>query len=578
MVHISEDEINNIRKQADIVDIIGGYLTLTKKGQDYKCVCPFHDDHSPSMSVSPAKQIYKCFSCGAAGNVFSFVQNYEQVSFVEAIKIVADKVGYHLNSNLDYQKKEKYPLEHEIMELATKFYQNNLITKKGIKAQEYLKNRQINQDTINEFQIGLSLDDEATLSKLLIKKGYDLQKLIDLGLTNGDSNHFSDVFSGRITFPLWDKDGYVIGFSSRIYRNENLPKYINTKETYLFKKGENLFNYHRAKKYAKNKEILIVEGQLDAIRIYSTGIKNVVALMGTALTKSVLDLLKNLRCQIILCLDNDDAGLNATLKNGDILLNAGFEVKVIRLSGAKDPDEYIKEFGVEAFKKNLTAPFSYLDFKISSLKQKYNLKNNEDVTLYINEVLEILNANDNDIYTELTLNNLSKEFNLSLELLRNRYNSLKKVESVAKEIFLPPKKNIDKLTSLDKVIRKVLYYMMNDVEYINLYQKKLGYFTDKNYRQIANEIVYFVEKNRYINIADFITYTSELSINKLVLEISREDEELNQRYFLNYLDLIKKKVRENKIQNLKKEIHKEQDMYKKMEIAKEIAKIKKEVL
>ena len=299
MVHISEDEINNIRKQADIVDIIGGYLTLTKKGQDYKCVCPFHDDHSPSMSVSPAKQIYKCFSCGAAGNVFSFVQNYEQVSFVEAIKIVADKVGYHLNSNLDYQKKEKYPLEHEIMELATKFYQNNLITKKGIKAQEYLKNRQINQDTINEFQIGLSLDDEATLSKLLIKKGYDLQKLIDLGLTNGDSNHFSDVFSGRITFPLWDKDGYVIGFSSRIYRNENLPKYINTKETYLFKKGENLFNYHRAKKYAKNKEILIVEGQLDAIRIYSSGIKNVVALMGTALTKSVLDLLKNLRCQIM---------------------------------------------------------------------------------------------------------------------------------------------------------------------------------------------------------------------------------------------------------------------------------------
>src|SRR5699024_9602683 len=142
---------------------------------------------------------------------------------------------------------------------------------------------------------------------------------IDLGLTNGDSNHFSDVFSGRITFPLWDKDGYVIGFSSRIYRNENSPKYINTKETYLFKKGENLFNYHRAKKYAKNKEILIVEGQLDAIRIYSSGIKNVVALMGTALTKSVLDLLKNLRCQIILCLDNDDAGLNATLKNGDIL-------------------------------------------------------------------------------------------------------------------------------------------------------------------------------------------------------------------------------------------------------------------
>ena len=578
MVHISEEEINNIRKRADIVDIIGGYITLTKKGQDYKCVCPFHDDHSPSMSVSPAKQIYKCFSCGAAGNVFSFVQNYEQVSFVEAIKIVADKVGYQLSGNFDYEKKEKYSLEYEIMDLATKFYQNNLVTKKGLQAQEYLKNRQINQDTINEFQIGLSLDDPATLSELLLKKGYKLQKLIDLGLTNENTSRLSDMFIGRITFPLWDKDGHVIGFSSRIYRNENLPKYINTKETYLFKKGENLFNYHRAKKYAKNKELLIVEGQLDAIRIYSAGVRNVVALMGTALTKSVLDLLKNLRCQIILCLDNDDAGLNATLKNGDILIEAGFEVKVIRLSGSKDPDEYIKEFGVDAFKKNMSSPLSYLDFKISFLKQKYNLNNNEDISLYLNEVLEILNNNNDDIYTELTLNNLSKEFNLSLGTLKNRYNSLKKVENVAKEVFTPPKVVENKLTSLDKVTRKVLYYMMNDAEYIKLYQKKLGYFTDKNYRQIANEIVYFMEKNGYINIADFISYTSLLPINKLVLEISGEDEKLEQGYFLNYLNLIKKKVRENKIRDLKKEMRKEQDVHKKMEMAKEIAEIKKEVL
>ena len=206
------------------------------------------------------------------------------------------------------------------------------------------------------------------------------------------------------------------------------------------------------------------------------------------------------------------------------------------------------------------------------------MNNNEDISLYLNEVLEILNNNNDDIYTELTLNNLSKEFNLSLGTLKNRYNSLKKVENVAKEVFIPSKVVENKLTSLDKVTRKVLYYMMNDAEYIKLYQKKLGYFTDKNYRQIANEIVYFMEKNGYINIADFISYTSLLPINKLVLEISGEDEKLEQGYFLNYLNLIKKKVRENKIRDLKKEMRKEQDVHKKMEMAKEIAEIKKEVL
>lgn len=578
MAYISEEEIDNIRKQADIVEIIGSYLPLTKKGQDYKCVCPFHDDHSPSMSISKSKQIYKCFSCGAAGNVFSFVQNYEQVSFVEAIKIIAEKIGHHISGNINYEKKEKYEKEYEIMNLACKYFQNNLSTKKGVSAKKYLLEREINDKDIDEFQIGLSLDETNSLFNLLTKKGYDTKKLSELGLVNLNDDKISDVFIGRITFPLYDKDGHVIGFSSRIYRNEDLPKYINTKETIIFKKGDNLFNYHRAKKFAKNKELIIVEGQMDAIRLYISGIKNVVALMGTALTKNQINLIKQLRCKVILCLDSDDAGSNATLKNGELLIAEDINVEVIRLSGAKDPDEYIKKYKVDAFLKNLDNPVKFFEYKVINLKEKTNLNNSEELSNYINQVITMLTKTNDSILNEITLKKLSNEYNLSYDILKNKYESLNKVENIAKEIFYSPKKIKTNLDILDKTIRKILYYMMNDSKYVELYQKKLGYFSSKDYRHLANEIVYFKEKNGKINIADFITYASKSEINDLVLQIATDDEEINDKYFYKYLEIINKKVKEEEIKKLKVELRNELDSYKKMEIAKKITEIKKEVL
>jgi DNA primase len=580
MAFISNDEINDIRAKANIVDIIGDYLPLQKKGKDYKCVCPFHDDHSPSMSISESKQIYKCFSCNAAGNVFTFVQNYENVSFMEAVKIVSEKIGYHLNGTITIPVNNKHAKEHEIMNLAEMFYQNNLNTSNGINAKNYLIKRGINEDIIKEFGIGLSPDSNDTLANLLIKKGYEVTLLDNLGLINVSNNKCYDVFSRRISFPLHDQDGNVIGFSCRIYRGEtDTAKYINTKETYLYKKGNTLFNYFRVKQAAKKeKTLVIVEGQLDAIRVYSSGIKNVIALMGTALTKEQIELIKKLRVKVILCLDADDAGKKATIVNGELLVNAGIIVQVIRLADYKDPDEYILNKGIDAYQENIKKPIDFIDFKINTEKENVNINNTEELATYINKVIEDISKETDPILKEITLNKLSKEYNLSLDVLKSKLKSVKQVETIAQEIFVkqeasPP----TKLTSLDKGIRKVLYYMMNDIKYIKIYQNNLGYFLDKTYRQIANEIVYYSEKNKDINQADFISYISKNEeLYQTVMEIiDTEDENLSQEELYKIIRVIDEKNRELQIKKLKGELKEEMDIAKKIAITEKIAEIKK---
>ena len=578
MSFISNEEINKIRSNTNIVDIIGSYLPLHKKGKDYKCVCPFHDDHSPSMSISEDKQIYKCFACNAAGNVFTFVQNYENVSFAEAVQIVASKIGYNLTGTFQIPTNNKFKDEHKLMELVNMFYQNNLNTSFGLPAKKYLESRGINDQTINDFQIGLSLDSNTSLSDLLVKKGYKEELLEKLGLVNISGGKLYDTFKGRITFPLHDYEGNIIGFSCRIYRGEDEAKYVNTKETYLYKKGDNLFNYHRASTAAKKEHVLImVEGQLDAIRVYESGIKNVCALMGTALTKEQINLIKKLRSSVILCLDGDKAGSNATIKNGNLLTEQGIKVQVVRLSDYKDPDEYILKKGIDAFKENLKRPIDFIDFKMTSLKDDYDLENSEALATYINKVIEDISKESDPILKEVSINKISKEYNISIDILKDKLNNIKKEEKLAKEIFTPPKKEVKRLDSLDKSIRKVLFYMMNDIKYIRSYQNKLGFFENKIYRNIANEIVYYSEKNKMINVADFISYiTKNQELYPIVLEIVDTDESnLSLDEFLKYVKVIDDKSKELQIKKLKEELKKELDMAKKLSIMSRITEIKK---
>lgn len=582
MAFVSSDEINNIRQAANIVNIVGSYIPLTQRGRNFVCVCPFHDDHSPSMSVSEEKQIYKCFACGATGNVFTFVAEYENVPFVEAISIVASKCGMELSqSTYTNNASQTFKKEYEIMDLANKFYQNNLKTKAGEVALQYLHDRGIDEATIKEFGIGLSLDEYDSLTNLLTKKSYDVKTLSELALTNEGKEKCFDAFSKRIMFPLWDKDGHVVGFSGRIYRDEkDVSKYVNSRETKIFKKGETLYNYHRAKEFAKReKAILLVEGFMDAIRLSISGVKNVVALCGTAMTYEQVSLLKKLRVKAILCLDNDNAGALATFTNGEMLVKNGIDTWVIRLSGEKDPDSYILQNGIEAFLKNLANPLSFFSFKMNYLKQGKDLNKVEELTDYVNSVLKNLSESDDEILRELTLNQLSEEYHLSLDVLKEKLTKLSPVEVKKKEnekVLVQEKKE-----GFQKSCEKILYYMMSGTEYVNEYQKKLGYFTDPLYREIANEIVYYEEQHQgEIHVADFITYVMDKeNIRNKVMTIVTEalNEEITMSAMDDYIKAVLKVMTNKEIKRLKNLMKDELDVDKKMKLAMQIAELKKDV-
>lgn len=581
MAFVTDAEINDIRAKANIVDIIGGYIPLTQRGKNYLCVCPFHDDHSPSMSVSAEKQIYKCFSCGETGNVFTFVSKYEGVSFIEAVAIVAAKCGLKLSEttfNNNFTDVNK--TEHEIMDLAEKFFQNNLKTSFGETAMAYLKDRGINNDIIKDFGIGLSLDKNDALSTLLFKKNYTKEQLLQLGLVNDINGNLYDTFSRRITFPLYDKDGHIVGFSARIYRGEkDTSKYINSRETKLFKKGETLYNYHQARDVAKReKEVIVVEGFMDTIRLSNEGVKNVVALQGTAMTKNQIQLLKKLRVKVILCLDNDNAGLLATVNNGELLSKEGIEVFVIRLSGQKDPDEYILANGIQAFLDNLKKPLSFFEFKINYLKNGKDLNNSLDLAQYINDVLKDLSESNDEILREITLNKISKDYNLSLDVLKMKLSELKPITTAVIE----EKKEVVKKEKKDAYVigaEQILYFMMNGEKYIREYQKKLGFFPTEIYRETANEILYYFENNKTINVADFITYVSDkVTLKDEVTKIVNsaiDGEELTLEAMDEYIDVVNKLLVNREIKRLKQQMKNELDVDKKMKIAIRIADLKR---
>lgn len=578
MAMISNEEINAIRKNSNIVDIISSYVPVTLKGKDYKCVCPFHDDHSPSMSISTSKQIYKCFSCGAAGNVFTFVQNFENVSFIEAVKIVAEKIGYQINGVFKQETVLKYQKEYDLMEFVNKYYENNINTKNGLGAKDYLYKRGLSDEDISKFRIGLSPDEPATLKNILEKKGYTIKTIEDLGLVNDVDGKFFDVFRGRIMFPLYDTEGHVIGYSARIYRGEALAKYINTKETYLYKKGNYLYNYHLAKDEAKrSKKLIIVEGQMDAIRLYINGVKNVVALMGTALTKEQVELIKRLRCEVILGLDGDEAGKMATLKNGEILTQNNINVQVIRINLKKDPDEYVLTYGIDGYLKMINNPVDYLDFKLSTLQGGINSENTGELTNFINKVLEDLKTIKDPVYIEASLNKLSKNTGIAKEVLKSRLNEMSSLQTITQEVFKKEKVEEPLQTNLlDKITKKMLYYMLNDRKYVLEYQEKVGYFPNKIYRSIANEIVFFIGKNYNITVADFISYISyNETLNGEVLKILDEDEEISDDDFELIIKSYQRQKDKEDILALKQRLATELDREHQLKILEQIKNIKK---
>ena len=572
MAFLSQEKITEIRNSVDIVEIISNYITLTPRGRNYFGVCPFHDDNHPSLSVNREKKIYKCFSCGATGTVFKFIMDYENISFMEAVKKVADIGGMHVDVKTT-PKVQIHNKLHDIYDLSLKFYINNINTAAGKEAKAYLANRGITEDIIKEFQIGLALNTKDKLAKLLLKK-FDEKDIMESGLVNKNAYGYLDLFYERIMFPLYDLDGNVVAYSGRIYNREDNSKYFNTRETSIFKKGELLYNYHRAKDVARQKnQIIIMEGFMDVIRAYTIGVKNVIATMGTAVTKTQALLIKKMAKEIILCFDGDEAGAKATMACADILLNIGVTPKVIRLEDNMDPDEYIKKYGKE-FEDRIKNPISVMDFKLSYLKTGKNLSNPTDEAKYINEAIKEINKIDDDILRELTIKKVVQETGITEELILSKVTM--KEPAVIKMGNDKPKVKIDKY---EKAERNLIYYMLRSPEVIKMYNAKVTYMPTKEYRLLAREIKMFYSENGFINEADLIDYVE--CDDDLVKTINKvEEANLNDNYSLeeieDYIRVIKDHNIKNEINRLTKQMQEEVSPTKKALIAQKIIDLKKE--
>ncbi len=499
---IDNSVINDIRNKIDIVEIISGYISLTMRGKNYFGVCPFHDDHSPSMSVSKDKQIYTCFSCGATGNVFKFIQDYEHISFIEAVKKCADMCGIVLNINSltepHYIQKNKEL--YDIYELSYKFYQNNINSSLGHSAKEYLYSRKISDEEIKKFGIGLSLNDSDMLVKLLKQKNFSDKELLKSGLANANDNGLYDIYRNRIMFPLHDSNGLVIGYNGRAYNGEITNKYVNSKETDIFKKRDFLYNYHRAKDCARDKrEIIIMEGPMDVIRASTIGIDNVVATLGTAFGPAQSNLIKRLSNNVILCFDGDAAGLKATKLAIDELQKVGINPKIVRLPNNNDPDEYIQTNGKDSFLRMLSCAYNVMDFKEVLLKQDLNLNSTEDISKYINSMIVEINKIDDEILKDVTINKLCNETKVSKDLILSKL-----TQKEHKELVIP-KPIIKKTNKYEKSVQSLIYYMLRDGEVIKAYDKKITHIPDDNYRHLAFQISAFYKQHGYINVADLLT-------------------------------------------------------------------------
>ena len=567
MTYISNDIVNEIRSRTDIIEVVSRYVNLTKKGKNYIGVCPFHDDHSPSMSVSPEKQIFTCFSCGTSGNVFNFVANFEHISFIQAVMLLGEKLGYNLSNSNALIKKDDY---FEIYNLANKFYQNSLNTSLGKNAIDYLKQRNIDKETIKKFGIGLSVQ-KLSLTDYLKNKKYDINKLMDIGLTNDNGN---DIFINRIMFPIYDLSGNTIAFSGRIYNTKDTSKYVNTKETEKFKKGKILYNYHIAKEHLKkNDTVIIVEGQMDVIRASTIGINNVVATMGTAITKEHKAIIKNMTKRVILCFDGDAAGEKATTSAIAMLENTDLDIKIVRLPNNMDPDEYILKEGKSGFCSQLDAAYNLIDYKMELLKKNKDFTDIKDISSFVSSAIKELVNEKDSIIIELNLKKIATSFGIDYNTILERYNEYKKDKKEVKK-KLDVKKSYNRYSQAE---RNLIYYMLKDVTVLKMVERKVGYFPTKSIRELSNEIIYYFHKYGIINIADFISYISNKEeLYDPLMDIIAMDikDDFQIKEIEDYILVINEYHKEMKVRDLNQKLKEEKDPLKQAEISLEIMKIR----
>ncbi len=425
MIRYSDELIDEIKNNNDIVDVVSQYVHLKRSGRNYFGLCPFHNEKSPSFAVSPDKQIFHCFGCGVGGNVIHFISKIEGINFRESLELLAERANItlpKLESIGDNKTQELKDKIYQINKSAAYFYHENLYKPTAKKAQDYVKKRKLNNATLKEFLIGYS-GNFNELYNFLKSKGFSDEAILASDLVNrNDRGQYIDRFRHRLMFPIQDVRGRIIAFGGRVL-DDSKPKYINSPENLVYSKGRHLFGLYNAKKH-DTKKILIVEGYMDVISLHQRGITNVVASLGTAMTEAQGRLLRRSSEQIILGYDADGAGQEAIMRGLDILKNLGCDVRVLQISGAKDPDEYVTKYGAERLKKCIDDAISLVEFKVRVLKRTLNLENTADKIKFLNEVAKILARVENSMEQEIYIEKISKDYDISKESL---YSEIKKI-------------------------------------------------------------------------------------------------------------------------------------------------------
>ncbi len=537
MVRYSDELIEEIRSSNDIVDVISKYVTLKRSGRNFFGLCPFHKEKSPSFAVSPDKQIFHCFGCGAGGNVIHFISKIEGLDFKDTLELLANRVNIELPTldNLEDDKTARLKSKvYEINKIAAEFYHENLYKPASKTAQEYIKKRKLDNRTLKAFLIGYA-GNFNELYLLLKQKGYTEEEMLASSLVKRTENGgYMDSFRKRLMFPIQDVRERVIAFGGRVL-DDSKPKYINSPENIVYSKGKNLFGLNVAKKHDTRK-IIIVEGYMDAISLYQRGITNVVASLGTAMTEAQGRLLRRYSEQVILGYDADGAGQAAILRGMEILQNLGCDIRVLQIEGAKDPDEYVLKYGPERFQKCVDNAISLVEFKVKVLLKELNIENTNDKIKFLNEIAKILAKVTNQMEREIYVDKIAKEYKISKEAIYAEVNKLmykdnqgsKKLEK--RVVTMVPKE--EKENSVSEAVLKrenlVIYLLIN--EYSKCYEKiknliTLDYIQDDTNKQILKKMYEEFEKGNS-NTSQLLDWFQDEKIISHITEIMAGDFEI----------------------------------------------------
>lgn len=570
MSWISEDDIKAIRQQADIVDVMSRYITLEKKGKDYKAICPFHDDHDPSLSISTDKQIFKCFVCGTGGNVFTFVQKIENISFLEAVCKVAELIHYPLHMDTSqFQPKvdENQPL-YDCVQSYIRFLTYELQSENGESVKRYLSQRKINEDIIKRFEIGYAPESSRSV-KYLKAKGFNEQILTDTGLIRTRDLDTYAVFDNRLMIPIHDENGNPVGFTARrLNEDKDVAKYINTSETKIYHKGHLIFNYHRAKEFAKkNKRCILVEGAMDVIAFEKADIHESIACLGTACTKEQITLLKRLNVPLVVCYDGDKAGKAATYKFGKLAVDYGLNFSIVKNTTGKDPDEIFNELGKDELYLSVHKTVSFVEFLFDYLPNQYDLDNYEDKKKFTSEMQSFIERTCTDFekadyysrIRDLTGFDLSHQSaNIPAPKKESRNNA-----AVVRNI--EPLKNGRTLAE-----HGVLWMILNSKLAADQFKDQIGFFQDPVCEELS---LYCYDMYRNMDHIDFdvlMSYIEKEDVRNLLVSLMENPfhvDGYNEDFFNDSLMKIKECTLQAQIDNLNDQIKNVQDPMLKISLA-----------